>query len=156
MTTKILIRAPQAPERRAASLMTGRYLMTIEPDAHRDMTAKLSRAGFKAAPALPRIATSAKPLPDGSHLSLPNVGVALVDPKPEQEDVLHRMAAQERAVRALEPERMVRTLETRSNDDYLRGWRDAVDALAGKLLEQRPPAPPARQPRRPSPPRRGV
>src|SRR5262249_53140565 len=69
---------------------------------------------------------------------IPQVGplqwwrITLVDPKPEQEDALHRLAAQERAVLALEPERIVRAVAS----DYLRGWRDAVDALAEKLLQE--------------------
>jgi hypothetical protein len=141
-TAKVLIRAPQAPERRAAARMTGRYLVTIEPGAHREMSARLSKVGFKSAPPLPRAARAANPLPDGSQLTLRNVGVALVDPKPEQEDALHSFAAQERAVIALEPERIVRAVEVDRASEYLRGWRDAVDALAGKLLEeQRPLAP---------------
>ena len=107
-TTKVLIRAPQAPERRAAARMTGRYLVTIEPGAPREISTRLNKVGIKPAPPLPRAATSAKPLPNGSHLILRNVGVVLIDPKPEQEDALHRFAAQERAVIALEPERIVR------------------------------------------------
>jgi len=98
--TKVLIRAPQAPERRAAARMTGRYLVTIEPAPRNINEAEQGRT--QVGPPLPRVATSAKPLPDGSHLTLRNVGVALVDPKPEQEDALHRFAAQERAVIALE------------------------------------------------------
>ena len=97
-TTKVLIRAPQAPERRAAARMTGRYLVTIEPGAPREISTRLNKVGIKPAPPLPRAATSAKPLPNGSHLILRNVGVVLIDPKPEQEDALHRFAAQERAV----------------------------------------------------------
>ena len=100
-TTKVLIRAPQAPERLAAARMTGRYLMTMQPDAHREVSAKLNKAGLKPAPPLPRAAMSAKPMPDGTCQILRNVGVVLVDPKPEQEDTLHRLAAQERAVVAL-------------------------------------------------------
>jgi hypothetical protein len=46
-TTKVLIRAPQAPERLAAARMTGRYLVTIEPDAHREISARLNKVGIK-------------------------------------------------------------------------------------------------------------
>src|SRR5262245_7262219 len=138
-TTKVLIRAQQAPEPLAAARMTGRYLVTIEPDAHLEISTRLNRVGLKSASPLPRVATSAKPLPDGTHLTLRNVGVALVDPKPDQEDALQRLAAQERAVIALEPERIVRAVEVDRASDYLRGWRDAVDALAGKLLEEQRP-----------------
>ena len=140
-TNKILIRAPQAPERRAAARMTGRYLMTVEPGAHQEMTTKLNKAGLTQAKPLPRGAMSAKALPNGSQLPLRHVGVSLVDPKPEQEDKLHAMAAAERGVIALEPERMQRAVETNAMTQYVRGWRDAVEALTGKLIADRLPAP---------------
>jgi subtilisin len=35
---------------------------------------------------------------------------------------------------AIEPERIVRAVD--AQDDYLRGWRDAVDALSARLLER--------------------
>jgi hypothetical protein len=142
--SKVLIRAPASPERLAAARMTGRYLVTLQPDGHKDISAKLNKMGLKAATPLPRVAMSAKPLPDGSHLSLQRIGIMLVDPKPNQEDALHQMAAQESGVIAIEPERIVRAVDAR--DDYMRGWRDAVDALSAKLLEQqRPPAPTVRE-----------
>jgi len=139
--SKVLIRAPVSPERRAAARMTGRYLVTLQPDAHKEITAKLNRMGLKAATPLPRGANSANPLPDGSHLSLPRIGISLVDPKDNQEDALHQMAAQESGVIAIEPERINSAVDAR--DDYMRGWRDAVDALTAKLLEQKAPAPAA-------------
>lgn len=136
--SKILIRVPEAPERRVAARMTGRYLMTMQPSAHQEISAKLNRAGFKTATPLPRLAMAAKPLPDGTQLGLKNIGVSLVAPTPQQEDSLHRMAEREGAVIGLEPERIVRAVDS---NDYIRGWRDAVDALAGRLLEvPRPPA----------------
>jgi subtilisin family serine protease len=131
--SKILIRAPESPERRAAARMTGRYLITTQLDAHKEISAKLNKMGMKAATPLPRAAIAAKPLPSGSHLTLQHIGVALVDPKPNQEDSLHQMAAQESGVLAIEPERIVRAVDVQN--DYLRGWRDAVDALSARLLE---------------------
>ena len=132
--SKILMRVPASPERRAAACMTGRYLVTMHPDASKDISAKLNKMGLKAAAPLPRIAASAKPMPSGSHLALPKIGISLVDPKPNQEDPLHQMAAQENGVIAIEPERIVRAVD--AQDDYLRGWRDAVEALSAKLLDQ--------------------
>ena len=131
--SKILIRAPASPERRAAARMTGRYLVTLHSDAQRHISTKLDKMGMKAATPLPKMAVSAKPLPPGSHLPLSKLGVTLVDLKPNQEDGLHQMAASESGVLAIEPERIVRATDVR--DDYLRGWRDAVDALSGKLLD---------------------
>jgi subtilisin len=132
--SKVLIRAPASPERLAAARMTGRYLVTMQPDAQKDISAKLNRMGMKAVAPLPRAAVSAKPMPDGSHQALAQIGIALVDPKSNQEDSLHQMAAQENGVLAIEPERIVRAVTVQ--EDYLRGWRDAVDALSAKLLDQ--------------------
>src|SRR5271154_1162390 len=134
---KILIRAPESPERRAAARMTGRYLMTVQSDAHDEISAQLNKAGMMAAKPLPRIAGAAKPFPDGTHLALKHIGVSLIDPTPQQEDMLQSMAARDSGVIALEPERMVRAVESMS--DYVRGWRDAVAALTGKLIEEAPP-----------------
>jgi hypothetical protein len=117
--TKILTRMPDAPERRAALRMTGRYLITIEDGAHSEVSAKLSKAGFKAAPPLPAKATAAKAMPAGAHISLPNIGVALVDPA-GRDDKLHSLAAEERAIIALEPERIVRAVGNAGAADYAR------------------------------------
>jgi subtilisin len=130
---KLVTRAPEEPERRAAALMTGRYLMTIHPKAHQEIVAKLDEVGIRSAHPLKQAAT-AKPLPDGMHISLKRLGVALIDPTVRQEDRLHKLAEDEDGVLALEPERIVRAVD--SAYDYARGWRDAVDALAGKILEQ--------------------
>lgn len=83
--------------------------------------------GLKAVTPLPRAAAEARPLPQGSHLPLKQVGVTLVDPGPAQEDALHQMAASESGVIAIEPERVVRTVNSQSN---------AVEALGAKLLDQ--------------------
>jgi subtilisin family serine protease len=138
--TKILSRAPQARERRAALRMTGRYLLTAQKGGHDEIAAKLSASGFGAAIPVPHGVTAARALPRGNHLMLSRVGVAVVDPLPEQEEALQRLAAQEDAVAALEPERIVRAVRQDTLSGYLRGWRDAVDALAAKLIEEPPPA----------------
>lgn len=135
---KVLLRAPAEPERRAAAFMTGRYLMTIHPDAHDEISAKLDETGIKQALPIPH-AAAAKPLPDGMFIPLKGIGVSLVDPTEAQEDKLHGLAAREDGVLALEPERIARAVG--GTPDYVRGWRDAVDAMSGKLLEQT--APPA-------------
>lgn len=139
-TAKILMRVPQDRERRAALRMTGRYLLTVQKTAHQDIAAKLSTCGFGAATPIPPGVTVARALPPGNHLMLPHVGVAVVDPLPDQQEALHRLAAQEEAVVALEPERIVRIVRRDTLSDYLRGWRDAVDALSAKLLEETRPA----------------
>jgi hypothetical protein len=145
--SKTLMRVPQDRERRAAARMTGRYLVTVQKDAHQEVAAKLATAGFRPAPAL-KVAGAAKPLPRGGLIMMPNVGVAVVDPGPEQEEALQKLAADEGAIIALEPERIVHASATESLNDYMRGWRDAVDALAGKLIRESRRPPPWRLPRR--------
>jgi subtilisin family serine protease len=139
--TKILMRVPQDQERRAALSMTGRYILTVHKDAHQEASAKLSTSGFAAATPIPSGASMARALPRGSHLMLPHIGIAVVDPLPDQEDALNRWAAQEDAVIALEPERIVRAVRLESMSDYVRGWRDAIEALSSKLVVPSPLAP---------------
>src|SRR6266852_543975 len=139
--TKILVRAPQEHERRAALRMTGRYLVTYQKDAHQEVSGRLSAAGFSAANPLGPSAKSAKPLPRGGHLGLPNIGVSVVDPLPDQEDSLHSLAASDDAIKAMEPERIVGAVSGENLSEYVRGWRDAVDALTGKLIEEQPSSP---------------
>jgi subtilisin len=141
--TKMLMRLPEDRERRAALRMTGRYLLTTEKGAHQEIADKLSSSGFGAGVPIPPGVNVARALARGDQLMLPHVGVAVVDPRPEQEDELHRLASQEEGVVALEPERIVRAVGGDRWSDYVRGWRDAVDALAGKLLEGSGPAPSA-------------
>lgn len=134
MNTKVLIRAPEGSERRAAARLTGRYLMSFTPEAHDTVTAKLEAAGLPNAKTKAMGAETAKPLPHGSHYTLPLLGVAVVDPHAAQEDALHSMAAQEDAVHALVPERVVRAINPGASLEYVRGWRDATDALSSRLL----------------------
>jgi subtilisin len=133
---KVLIRAPADRERRASQRLTGRYLVTVQKGAHGDLASKLSAAGFASPNPLKAGAMSAHALPQGGHISFPNLGIALVDPLPGQEDALHTMAATEDTILSLEPERIVRAVGQVDADEYIRGWRDAIEALTGKLLEE--------------------
>jgi subtilisin family serine protease len=129
---KTLVRVPVDRERRAAARMTGRYLMTFRPDAHSDISDKMTTLGIGAASAPPPD-KAARPLPLGNRILLPRIGVTVVDPTPEQEEGLHTMAAQEAAVVGLEPERINSAIDDISA--YVRGWRDATDALAAKIID---------------------
>lgn len=140
-TSKILTLAPQDRERRAALRMTGRYIITYKKEARQTLAAKLAETGFSAAPPIPHGAKAVNALPSGEYISLNNIGVALVDPTHEQHESLHLMAAQEDAVLAMEPERINQTVSRDPSNDYVRGWRDAIEALSGKLLEEGPAAP---------------
>jgi subtilisin family serine protease len=137
-SAKILISAPREKERQAAMGLTGRYIMTLRKEAHQDVAMRLSSAGFSAANPVPSGARTAQPLAAGAFLTLPNVGIAVVDPTADQHDALHSMAAQDASILAMEPERIVRAV---TSTDYVRGWRDAVDALAAKLVDEAPVAP---------------
>ena len=137
-TVKTLIRAPQSPERLAAARMTGRYLVTLQPDGKHDVSDKLNKIGIKTATPLPHLAATAKPMADGAHILLKGLNIALVDPSPEQEDAFHNLAAREQAVIAVEPERIRRIVSPSKSDDYVRGWRDALDAFSNKFLEGAP------------------
>lgn len=133
---KIHLRVAPGRERRAAARMTGRYLMTMDEEAGPEITAKLIESGFRAATPLPRNAAVAHSVPRGHHMALPNVGVAVVDPAPDQEEALHRLVEQEDAIKALEPERIVRVVQQSNSVDYIRGWREATDALTSSLMQQ--------------------
>jgi subtilisin family serine protease len=131
---KTLIRVPADRERRAAARMTGRYLMTLRPEAHPEIVNALTTIGIAAATPIPAGAQTARALPIGHHILFPHVGIAVVDPTPgQQEDELHAMAAQDASVFALEPER-INSAVVQDTAEYVRGWRDATDALAAKLI----------------------
>lgn len=142
-TTKILTFAPQDRERRAALRLTGRYIITYKKDARQAVASRLAETGFSAAQPLPAGARTAKTLPSGGYLTLSNVGIALVDPTNEQHESLHVMAAQEDSILAMEPERINQTVARENSSEYVRGWRDAIEALSGKLLDEAPTAPAA-------------
>src|SRR6266567_3075848 len=128
-TVKTLIRVPADRERRAAARMTGRYLMTLRPEAHSEVGKALTSIGIAAATPIPTGANVAHALPIGHHIVLPRVGVAVIDPTPgQQENDLHAMADRETNVLALEPERINRAI-IQNTASYVEGWRDAIDAL---------------------------
>jgi subtilisin family serine protease len=133
--------------------MTGRYIITMRKDAHAAVGEKLANVGIAAATPVGPRAVGAHPLPRGKHIMLPRLGLAVVDPLTEHEDALHQLAASEAAVLGIEPERIVRATSKGSpvapGVDYVRGWRDAIEAISAKLLPGLPPgaAPPRAQPR---------
>src|SRR5215469_13471519 len=133
LTVKTLTRLPQDRERRASARMTGRYLMTIDRDAHQHISSRLASINLVAATAPSSHAVATRALPSNNYMMLPKIGVGVVDIPPDQGDALYRMAAEENAVFALEPERIVRAVGMAS-PDYLHGWRDATQALSEKLL----------------------
>jgi subtilisin len=131
---KILVRAPQSPERLAARNMTGRYLVTYRTGAGDHVAMKLQEIGIAAAPPVPAGQSVAKALPDSSQINLQQLGIALVDPMPAQEDSFHNIGATEDSILAIEPERVNRAVNQDLGSDYISGWRDAIESLTSKLL----------------------
>lgn len=140
VTTKVLARMPREPERRAAARMTGRYLVTMQKDAHVEVAQRLDGLKLSSAVALAKNARSARPLPSSAYLLLPQVGIGIVDALPEQEDHLFKTAAESGAITALEPERIVRAIGSQDLQPYLQGWRDATEALGSRLVTRMQPA----------------
>jgi subtilisin family serine protease len=131
---KILMRAPKAPERAAAQGMTGRYLVAIKPGASAHVSSSLSNLGIVSAQSLTKDARSAKALPDGHHISLGSLDIALVDPTPDQEDGLHDFAASDANILSVEPERICHAFGVEAKQQYLAGWRDGVVATVERAL----------------------
>jgi subtilisin len=136
-SNKVLLRAPQSPERLASSNMTGRYLVTYRKGASDHITTKLQEIGISAARPIPLGESTVKALPDSSQINLQRLGVALVDPTPEQEDAFHNMGATEDSILAIEPERICRAVNPYPGSDYIWGWRDAIDSLTSRLLSDK-------------------
>ena len=64
-----------------------------------------------------------------------NLGVALVDTSPQQLAQVRSASAGASPILAIEPERICTTSEVQEPSlDYLRGFRDAVRDLAGRLV----------------------
>ncbi len=135
MMTKTLVRVPRERERRAAARMTGRYILTTQPGDHTLASHGLAAVGLPVVEPKAESVEKAKPLPAGSHMVLKNIGAIVIDPKPDQEDALHAFAARDDAVIALEPERIVKAVLRDTTPEYVRGWRDATDALTDRLIE---------------------
>lgn len=132
---KVLIRASRGTELRAVARQTGRYLMSYEVGADDRVSALLADAGFPAARDKPLEVAAARALPHGQHYMLPNLGFAVIDPHSEQEDALFGLAERESNVQSVTPEGIVRLADATPSTDYLRGWRDATQALTCKFLE---------------------
>jgi subtilisin len=140
MPVKTVIRAPAGTEGRASARYTGRYLLSYAPQAGEAMSATLQQYGFPRATPLPPRAQRANALPHGQHYIIPTLGVAVVDPRSDQEDTLLRLAHTNSAILSLVPERVVHMIDTGATSNYVRGWRDAINALSDRMLDLPAPA----------------
>lgn len=157
--------AAESPGARgAAPETTGRYIVTFQPEnAGEGAQLLASAAGLRSASAadFTESAVSFEALGDADALVLPEIGIAVVSANPEQMSRLSRAAAAESPVLAVEPEYFEYALaspilgpasEGENPEEperelelspeaasYLRGYRDATNHLAQKLLEGAPP-----------------
>ena len=76
----------------------------------------------------------------GHGVAFRNLGVAVVNAPAEQMRASNPSTAEDSAVLAIEPERYLYPI---SSDDYLRGYRDAVDHLINQMLSRGQQPPPA-------------
>lgn len=129
---KSITTAPEERERRAAGRYTGRYLVTTERGGHGEVSSRLNGMGVQSDSLVSQGLAPVHALPQGRHITLDRLGVVLVDPLPEQREALLSMAAETDAVIALEPERINSALPVTT--DYIKGWRDGVDAITDSLL----------------------
>lgn len=122
---------------------TGAFLVLLdEDDTTTGLTALRSGAGL----ARPRhVKGSERDLgPEelaADTLVFDELGVALVRADPDQQRALLASAEASPAVLAVEPERRVYAIQGLVSEDYLRGYRDAVDHLVGAVLPDSAGAP---------------
>ena len=124
----------QAQQRGDESLQTGRYVITYRDNAVEEGAAFLETLGLRAADArdFAGQAVSVEDVGDADALVLPEIGVAVVSAEAAQARELgvQEFAAAESAVEAIEPEYFV--FADQLNADYLRGFRQAVEAIAAE------------------------
>ncbi len=138
---------------------TGRYLVLFrEGETESGMQMMSARMGgnFVQASSFDHSAVSADSL-NNDNIVFDKLGVAVVSTMPDQFQVLNAMAAEESAILAIEPERVVyaieaappldtlvprpreitprRTVEGTAFSSYLRGYQSAIDHLVNDLLD---------------------
>ncbi|MBM2618550.1 S8 family serine peptidase [Actinoplanes sp. LDG1-06] len=111
---------------------TGAYLVLLEPDdAGAAAVVMHDEAGVPVAEMVH--GTEAHQVADilagGGSVILPEIGVAVVPVDPDQRDALVRVAADTPQILLTEPEREVYAFADGLTVEYLRGFRDAAEAL---------------------------
>ena len=122
--------------------MTGRYLVLFREDAVQSGTSALSGlmgVSFAKAGDFPDGAVDATVLEETSALVFGDLGVAVVDVPPDQLSQMSAMASEDSGILAIEPERIVYALEVplpgaTTSNDYLIGYRDAVNHLVDRIV----------------------
>lgn len=116
--------------------LTGRYLVLLEP---KGLKAGVGALSYSAAIVLDHVAPrddtpiDARSIEEGRGLLFPELGVAVVNPAPDQVATVSATVAASSAILEMEPERFV--YATPFDAAYLRGFRDAVNHLYDKLVD---------------------
>jgi subtilisin len=138
---------------------TGRFLVLLREGATKaGIKAMKDRAGLQAESAAAFTDDTDSALPNGEEaLVFEELGVAVVDTSPDQIQALSAAASEDNAILAIEPERVVYAIKTIQpgiaepptilpppppgtlgplvhQAEYLRGYRDAVNHVANRLL----------------------
>jgi subtilisin family serine protease len=122
--------------------LTGRYLVLFREDAVQSGVRALSTlmgVSFASASDFSEGAVAADVLEETPALVFGDLGVAVLDVAPEQLPAMSGMSPEDSGIIAIEPEREVYALElplpgTTVSNDYLLGYRDAVNNLVDKMV----------------------
>jgi subtilisin len=127
---------PLTPAQASIGGLTGRYLVLLEPKGINKGVGALSET---ASIALDHVAPKddtpidARSIDEGRGLLFPELGVAVVNPAPDQVATVSATVAASSAILEMEPERFV--YATPFDAAYMRGFRDAVNHLYEKLVD---------------------
>lgn len=130
---------PTYPQSGEASPMetTGRYLVLMkEGTAKKNIEALKNVAGVKAASTsdFKKGAVNMETLGGAQAVVFESLGVAVMDAPPDQTEAISFAITGDNSILAIEPERIVYAVADAA--EYLRGYRDAVNHLADKMLNQ--------------------
>lgn len=129
---------PLTPAQAAMGGLTGRYLVLLEPEGD-GMRAGISALAQSAAIALDDVAPAdetpidSKSIDEGRGLLFPDLGVAVVNPMPDQVGIVSSAVAASNEILEMEPERFV--YASAFDPAYMRGFRDAVNHLYDTFVD---------------------
>jgi subtilisin family serine protease len=114
---------------------TGAYLVLVDPErADAGLAVLADRAGVGPAEhATGDEDAVTEALDAGASVVFDSIGVAVVTAEPDQQDALRVASAEASEILVIEPERVLYAFGAPS-EDYLRGFRDGVDAVVGRVL----------------------
>lgn len=131
---------PPATGDNSAAETTGRFLVLMEPGSAKSHVEALKNvAGVKAASVsdFKKGAVNMDTLGGAQAMVFESLGVAVMNAPPDQTDAVSFAISGDNPIMAMEPERIVYAIGDASTE-YLRGYRDAVNHLADKILAPAP------------------